>query len=460
MGSDTLRVAVVGGGPAGLTLGRALRRLGLPFRIFERHSGVGGIWDIESPGSPMYESAHFISSSRLSHFAGYPMPPGTPDYPGHAQVLRYVRGFAAREALLPHVELSTMVRAAQRDTSGWRLSLHTAAGEREERFTHLVCATGTAWKPKLPAWSGDFAGELLHSSAYRRRARFAGKRVLVVGAGNSGCDIACDAAQSADAAFISMRRGYHFIPKHLFGMPADVFAERTAWMPRGLQRRSFELLLRRYHGDLRALGLMAPDHRVLESHPILNDQLLHHLRHGDVAAHRDVERVDGHRVHFVDGRSVEVDLVVCATGYATETPYLAAGTIPERAGRPDLHLNMISREDPALFASGFLESNSGLFKLLDQKAHVIAHALAASREPKAHARLRRMVEGTRPDVSGGIRYVASARHANYVNIRAYRRALHRLARRMRWPAFDPSALFPDAPAFAPAPSLLPSGSEG
>ncbi|MEM1414595.1 MAG: NAD(P)/FAD-dependent oxidoreductase [Myxococcota bacterium] len=446
-------VAIVGAGPAGLTVGRALKRAGIPFTIVERHTGVGGIWDIENPGGPMYDSAHFISSSRLSHFAGHPMPAGTPDYPGHRRVLRYVRSFAREEGLLAHVRFGTSVVQTERSAEGWRLEL--AAGEPLEA-SHLVCASGTTWAPRLPEWPGSFAGTVMHSSAYRSRELFAGRRVLVVGAGNSGCDIACDAAQTADAAFISMRRGYHFIPKHLFGMPADVFSARTAWLPMAVRRRAFEAVLKRVHGDLGELGLPAPDHRVLESHPILNDQLLHHLRHGDVEVHRDVERLDGTRVRFVDGRSVEVDLVVCATGYATETPYLAPGTFPERGGRPDLYLNMLSREDPTLFASGFLESNSGLFKLFDHKAHVIAHAIAA--EGNAARKLRALAERDVPDLSGGIRYVKSARHATYVNIDAYRRALHRLARRMGWPGFEPRTLFPDAPAFRAAPALLPEGS--
>ena len=442
-----MNVCVVGGGPAGLTVARALKQAGIRFEVIERHTGVGGIWDIENPGSPMYDSAHFISSSRLSHFCGHPMPDGFPDYPDHGRILRYVKDFARVEGLLDHVRSATQVAAAHRDPDGWRILLRHGGHEREGRFSHLVCATGTTWAPKRPKWRGDFSGTTIHSSAYRERSLFEGQRVLVVGAGNSGCDIACDAAQTADAAYISMRRGYHFIPKHLFGMPADVFAARTDWLPLALQRWSFGLLLAYYHGDLTELGLAAPDHRVLESHPILNDQLLHHLRHGDIEVHRDIERVDGPMVHFVDGRSIEVDMIVCATGYSTETPYLEPGTIKQRAGRPDLFLNMFSRTDPTLFASGFLESNSGLFKLFDHKAHVLACAIAASLDATAHAKLRSIVESESPDASGGIRYVASERHANYVNIRAYRRALHQLGRRMGWPDFDPPALFPNAPAF-------------
>ncbi|MEM9460279.1 MAG: NAD(P)/FAD-dependent oxidoreductase [Myxococcota bacterium] len=442
-------VCIIGAGPGGLTVGRALKRAGISFEIIERNKSVGGIWDIDNPGSPMYESAHFISSSQISHFAGWPMPTSYPDYPGHHRILGYIRDFAATEGLMEHVVTSTSVTYARRHEHGWRVNVLDEYGSRGKDFTHLVCASGTTWEPKRPSWPGEFRGEIYHSSKYRAADALAGKRVLVVGAGNSGCDIACDAAQSAQRAYISMRRGYHFVPKHMLGMPSDQFAARTECLPLWLQRRLFEVFLRLYNGDLTTIGLARPDHRVLESHPIVNDQLLHYLRHGDIEAHRDIERLDGNTVHFVDGRTVEVDTIVCATGYHTKTPYLEPGTIPDRGGRPDLFLNILSKNDPTLFATGFVESNSGLFKLFDQKAHIIASAISASRNPSEHDRLRQIVENEDPDTSGGVAYVNSARHANYVNIRAYRRALHRLAKKMRWARFEPSALFPSAPEFRP-----------
>lgn len=445
METDGRRICVVGAGPGGLTVGRALRRAGLAFDIVERHCDVGGIWDIDNPGSPMYASAHFISSSGVSHFHGAPMPADYPDYPDHRRILAYIRAFASAEGLYRHVQTSSTVTRARRVETGWLVSVRSGGETHTRHYSHLVCATGTTWSPKSPSWaSQDEAGIVQHASTYRHPSSLRGKRVLVVGAGNSGCDIACDAARNATTAHISMRRGYHFVPKHLFGMPADVFCQRSAWLPMWLRRRLFEWVLRMQHGDLTRLGLPAPDHRVLESHPILNDQLLHHLRHGDIAVVPDVRRLDGHTVHFADGSQRDYDLVLCATGYRTATPHLEPGTLPESGGRPDLFLNIFAADDPTLMATGFLESNSGLFKLFDLAAHVIAQAAAAG--PAEAHRLRGALRGPRPDLSGGVRYVASERHANYVNIDAYRHALHRFIADMGWPEWP-------MPTSAPVPRL-------
>ncbi len=117
-----------------------------------------------------------------------------------------------------------------------------------------------------------------HSLTYRSPDEFRGRRVLVVGAGNSGCDIVCDAATAAQAASISMRRGYWFIPKHVFGLPSDIVGGKGSFLPKRLERAVLQPLLRLLVGDLTRIGLQKPGHKLFETHPILNDQLLHHIR--------------------------------------------------------------------------------------------------------------------------------------------------------------------------------------
>ena len=144
---------------------------------------------------------------------------------------------------------------------------------------------------------------------------------MVVGAGNSGCDIACDAGRNADAAYISVRRGYWFIPKHVFGKPADVFAEEGPTLPMWLEQFAFGKMLRLLNGDMTRLGLPKPDHKLFETHPILNTQLLHYLQHGDVIAKPGIETTEGNTVTFTDGTTVDVDLIMLATGYVHKVPF-------------------------------------------------------------------------------------------------------------------------------------------
>jgi hypothetical protein len=256
--------------------------------------------------------------------------------------------------------------------------------------------------------------------------------VLVVGAGNSGADIACDAATHADRAFISVRRGYHFIPKHIFGIPADEFGESGPHLPLWLARPVFTGLLRLITGDLTRLGLPKPDHRLFESHPLMNSQLLHHLQHGNIAVKPDISHLDGRAVVFKDGSREEVDLVLCATGYRWSCRY-AAEYFEWKGGRPQLYLSMFSRDHRNLFGIGYLENNSSAYKLFDTQAFMIASYLRAQRDRDASAaRFDQLIQRDQPDLSGGIRFVDSPRHQVYIDAHSFKTYLKKLRARMGW----------------------------
>lgn len=418
---SALDVAVIGAGPAGLTLARRLADTDASFAVFERHTDVGGIWDIDSPGSPMYESAHFISSRTLSGFPDFPMPEHFPDYPNHRQLLDYIRSYADAFDLRRHVRFGATVVAAGPSEIGWQLELDDGSTV-EARY--LVCANGVTWVPNIVTWPGEFTGEVRHSVTYRDPSEFHGKRVLVVGAGNSGVDIACDAAFSADQTFFSTRRGYHFVPKHLFGQPTDVFATSGPKLPHRVQQTMFGGLLRMINGDLRKYGLPKPDHKVLESHPIMNTQILHYLGHGDAIAKPDVDRFDGDDVVFVDGSRERIDLVITATGYQHASPFLADGILQTRNGRPDLYLGMFARNHHNLAVLGFIEFASAAYANFDQMAEVIVADATASPGSSVSTAMADKKLHHRPDLTGGHHYVNSERHANYVDVETY---LHTLA---------------------------------
>lgn len=203
-------------------MARALRERNLPYTHLERHEAVGGVRDIENPGSPMYDSAHFISSRTLSGFGGFPMPDSYADYPPHKDIHAYLRSFAEAYGLTERVEFGVEVKGLQKRPDGSWLVTRSDGGHSLHH--NVVMCSGSQWYPNVPDLPGEFAGEVRHTVGYRSAEELKGKRVLVGGAGNSGCDIACDAARSADHAVISMRRGYWFIPQHVFGRPVDTLA--------------------------------------------------------------------------------------------------------------------------------------------------------------------------------------------------------------------------------------------
>jgi hypothetical protein len=421
------RYCIIGAGPSGLAAARALKDAGHSFDIFERHSDVGGIWDPANPNTPIYESAHFISSRTQSAFDDFPMPADYPDYPSWKQILEYIRAFADKFDLRKHVRFNTSVESARPAEAKWDVRLST--GEQLS-YDGVIAAVGHDWDPLLPTYPGTFSGEAYHSVAYRSAAELSGKRVLVVGAGNSGCDIACDAAIHAEKAWISMRRGYHFIPKHFFGQPTDEFFRAGPHIPNWLAPSLLAVLLRIIVGDLRRYGLPKPDHKPLSTHPIINSQLLHFLAHGDVTAKPDIAELRGNIVRFVDGTEIEPDLILWATGYRPSVPCLEAGGIHLAESGEDLYLNMFSREHPGLCIMGFFGTAGAAYPIVSKQGALLAAVLTAQEKNGAALRTFEKLRAKPPALTGGMHYISSPRHAYYVQFEEYLKLLDQVRKRM------------------------------
>jgi cation diffusion facilitator CzcD-associated flavoprotein CzcO len=425
------RWCVIGAGPSGLATSRALARLGIEHVVYEKHTDVGGIWDLDNDGTPLYESAHFISSKWTSGFAGFPMRETLADYPHHREVLRYLRDFADAYGLRRHIRLGAQVERVVPQTQGWRLQL---ANGTSALHRGVICANGVTWLPSLPQWPGHFDGELRHAVTYRSPREFEGKRVLVVGLGNSGADIACDAARHAAQAIVSVRRGYHFVPKHVYGWPIDVHFRRPELIPPALRSMDLRTGVYAVTGDVTRLGLPAPDHDFGQAHPLVNTQLLHHLAHGDITVRPDVQRFAGRSVHFVDGSSTELDLVIAATGYRVTAPYLDESLFETNGQRVQHYLNVFNRRHHDLFTIGFAEVAAGIYPLIDRMAHLVAHHLHdREHRPAAARRFEAFKASDIFDVRGGKTLIASDRHANYIDLASYAAHTDAICHRFEWP---------------------------
>jgi hypothetical protein len=401
----------------------------LPYVHLERHSGLGGVWDIDNPGSPMYESAHFNSSKTHSAFGGWPMPENFPDYPSHRQILSYLRSFADAYRLTDRIEFAVAVRRVEKNLDGtWTVS---RSDGRECVYRNVVVCTGSQWHPIYPDLPGTFTGEIRHAVDYRSPDELRGKRVLVVGGGASACDIVCDAARVADRAVISMRRGYWFIPKHVFGRPADTIATGGPRLPTWLEQKIFTTLLRILNGDMTRLGLQKPDHKLFETHPILSSMLLYQLQHGDVAAKPGITHTHANTVYFTDGTQEHFDVILAATGYMHKVPLAQKYFGNEQ--HPDLYLSAFSREHQGLFGVGFVETNSAAYPLFDAQAQMIAAFVDDGlRGLPTAERFARKIRDDRPDLSGGLKFINSPRHTGYVESGAFVRHLNSVAKAMNW----------------------------
>lgn len=421
------RYCIIGAGPSGLAAAHALSQAGLEFDVFERHGDVGGIWDASNARTPIYESAHFISSRTQSAFDDFPMPADYPDYPSWKQILAYIRAFADAFNLRKHIRFRTPVESVRAYEGSWDVRL--GSGE-SLRYDGVIAAVGHNWDPVIPEYPGTFAGEAYHALDYRSGDQFAGKQVLVVGGGNSGCDIACDAATKASRSWISMRRGYHFLPKHVFGQPTDAFFHHGPQIPNWMAPSLLAALLRVLVGDLRRFGLPKPDHPPLSTHPIMNTQLLHHLAHGDIAAKPDIAELRGSVVRFTDGSEIEPDVILWATGYRPRIPCLEAGGVHLAESGEDLYLNIFSRKHPGLYVIGFFETAGAAYPLVSRQSALLATVLATTtRSDNARRAFERTSERPRA-LTGGMRYASSPRHAFYVQFEDYLKELDRVRTRV------------------------------
>ncbi|WP_347978406.1 NAD(P)/FAD-dependent oxidoreductase [Microbacterium sp. ProA8] len=440
------RYAVIGAGPSGLSAARALQKAGIEFDGFESSRGVGGLWDIENPRSTMYESAHLISSRTTTEFAEFPMRT-TADYPSHRELIAYFRDFADRFGLTERFRFDTKVTSLERtDDGGWMLeATGPASGSGavepvKQRYEGVILANGTLAEPNVPSFRGEFTGELLHTSAYKSASQLSGKRVLIIGAGNSGCDIAVDAVHHAASVDMSVRRGYYFVPRYLFGKPSDTLNQGRP-LPARIKQFVDTRVLRAFTGDPVRFGFPKPDYKIYESHPIVNTLILNHLGQGDLRIVPDIDRFDGSTVHFRDRSSAEYDTVILATGYKLDYPFVARSELAWTGMAPHLYLNAFTPLFNGLYVMGMIEASGIGWQGRYEQAELIAAYLAAlEKHPERAAAFRRRVaDEPWPDLTGGYRYLGLERMSYYVNKDAYRGAVRAATRMLKTDAAAPAS---------------------
>ncbi|MBX3608748.1 MAG: NAD(P)-binding domain-containing protein [Hydrogenophaga sp.] len=431
--STEQQIALIGAGPSGLAGARCLQKHGIAFQGFETHSDVGGLWNIGNPRSTVYESAHLISSKHMTEFNEFPMPEHVADYPSHRELLDYFGAFATHFGLRDHYRFNTRVLKAEPvldapDTL-WRVTSQTGeAAPVTETYKGVVIANGTLAEPNLPRFEGQFDGEIWHTAQYKSATQLAGKRVLIVGAGNSGCDIAVDAVHHARSVDISVRRGYYFVPKYVFGKPADTVGGKFK-LPPWLKQRVDSTILKWFTGDPVRFGFPQPAYRMYESHPVVNSLILYHIGHGDVGVRADIARLDGHTVHFKDGSARDYDLILTATGYKLHYPFMDRALLNWEGMAPRLYLNIFAPRFDRVAVLGMVEASGLGWQGRYEQAELVARYFKAldAGAPQAAA-LKAAKLGPPPDLSGGYRYLQLERMAYYVHKDTYRNAVREAAR--------------------------------
>ncbi|MDQ6642459.1 MAG: NAD(P)-binding domain-containing protein [Actinomycetota bacterium] len=421
------RVCIIGAGSSGITAAQVLAARGVDFDCFEAGSSIGGNWryDNDNQMSSAYESLHINTSRQMMEYRAYPMPESLPDYPSHWQIAAYFDDFVEHFGLRDRIRFRTEVVKVESTGPGrFEVTVRERDAETSERHSYdaVIVANGHHWDPRWPepgyVGSDTFPGEQMHAHYYRTADAFRGKRVLVLGIGNSACDIAVDSSRVARETVLAMRRGAHIVPKFMFGMPTDHLTDSPlARGPFRLQQLGMRAMIRLTQGKVTDYGLPEPDHRVLEAHPTVSQDLLNRLGHGDITVRPNIDRIDGATVHFTDGTSGDFEVIVYCTGYRVSFPFLDARVVRAEGNHVDLYRRVVDPEHPGLYFLGLIQPLGAIMPLAEIQAEWVADLLEGRAGLPSYDEMRAQIASY--DAKLRKRYVASKRHTIQVDFHAY-----------------------------------------
>jgi dimethylaniline monooxygenase (N-oxide forming) len=453
---DRVRACVIGAGCSGLTATKALVEAGIAVDCFERSDRIGGLWAyrVGEEKTAAYRSLHINTSRKRMAFSDYPMPASYPDFPGHEQIAAYFESYADHFGLRERIHFRTAVERASRGADGvWQIDLARGLegrdGRETRRYAALVVANGHHWNPQWPdpPFPGSFAGTVMHSHSFVDARPFAGKRVLVLGMGNSAMDIAVEASYQAEKVFLAARRGAHVVPKYIFGRPVDTLVA-SARIPFAIRVGMLRAMLRFVQGPVEQYGLPRPDHALGEAHPTVSADILNRVAHGEVLPRPNIAELLGDAVRFTDGMVERVDVIIYCTGYKVTFPFFDESFIAAPDNDLPLFRRVFMPGIPNLAFIGLLQPLGAIMPLAEVQSRWFADYLCGRYVLPSEQAIRRDIEDERRRMFA--RYVRSRRHTMQVDFDDYLLSLSRErrrgGRRARRTRARPLFLLPDLPA--------------
>ena len=419
----TARVCIIGAGSSGIAACQVLQARGIEFDCYEAGSEVGGNWRYlnDNGMSSAYKSLHINTSREIMEYRAFPMRHDYPTYPNHVQIAHYFDRFVDHFGFRDRIQFTTEVTSVAPVDGGWDVTVRRRGQTRttRRRYHAVLVANGHHWDPRWPepAFPGadSFTGVQTHSHYYKTFDDYVDKRVLVLGIGNSACDIAVETCKVADRTFLAMRRGAHVVPKYLFGIPTDhLTTSPLARMRYGrIQRGVSGLILRLARGDVTKYGLPKPDHKLGQAHPTISDDLLVRLGHGDITVKPNIERLEGDTVHFVDGTREQIDVIVYCTGYKITFPFLDPALLEAHDNEISLFHRVVDPRHPGLYFIGLVQPLGAIMPLAEAQSEWVADLLEGRATLPSVAEMRHEIDAYHRALRK--RYVRSKRHTIQVD---------------------------------------------
>jgi dimethylaniline monooxygenase (N-oxide forming) len=422
----------MGAGLSGLAALRGLRQAGHEVRCFEAGSAIGGMWRYGNDNgvSAAYASLTANTSYARMQYPSFSEPGSMAEFPHHSELLAYLERYAAANDLLPHITCGARVESALPASDGWHV---TVRGSQPEHFDAVVVATGHYWDPEIPELPGRFGGTIVHVRDYETPDRFAGQRVLVVGASQSALDLAAEVSSAAERSFLSCRQGHHLIPRHIFGRPFDELDTSVALLvPLPMVRLAVRAQMWAARVTPNPGDLPPPRHRLFESRwpVVVSPTVQRALAERAFECRPGISRLEGDRVTFADDSEEHADAIIFATGYRINFPFLG-----EHLGRGEgwqfpLYRRILSPHAEGLAFIGILEPGPGLLEIVERQSTWLGEALAGRLPVPGRERMWRAIN------AGGERrsqrqFATTGPHTLLCNRHAYLRLLARDLRSAR-----------------------------
>jgi Flavin-binding monooxygenase-like len=382
---------VIGAGPAGLAALKELVRRRVDVVCFEAADDLAPHWKLAAPGasSPVYESLRLNNSRGRMRFREAAMPPSTGTYPSYVQFRQYLRQIVRRSRLDEKIRYRTRIDNISQVDGRWVLEL--ADGGRHVT-DNLVVATGLNWKAIMPALLDGFDGDLIHSSDYRTADRFAGRRVMVLGCGNSGAEIAAELAFTAAETLVAVPKGFHVVPRRVLGVPSDrLDGPLLARLPYRLRSAMHTLAVLPTRIRAARTGIPRPKLPFLRGPWVISSEILRHLEKGSVVKVPWPARFHGDRAVLEDGRELKVDAVVAATGYEPSFPKMPVEPAITR-NTNECYRKIVDPRLPDLFFVGFVLPLGALLPTVEIQSEWVAAVISGDVRLPGVSEMQRWVE--------------------------------------------------------------------
>ncbi|XP_077227994.1 putative indole-3-pyruvate monooxygenase YUCCA5 [Tasmannia lanceolata] len=321
---------IVGAGPSGLAVGACLKEQGVPFIILEKANCIASLWQNRT-----YDRLKLHLPKKFCQLPKLPFPENFPEYPTKNQFIEYLESYARHFDINP-IFNECVLSAKYDETCGlWTVKSGSteggwkSGGEVEYICRWLVVATGENAESVVPEIEGlgEFRGQIKHACDYKSGEDYRGKKVLVVGCGNSGMELCLDLCNHNAIPTMVVRNSIHVLPREIFGKSTfETAVFLMKWLPLWLVDKLMLILARLVLGNIENYGLKRPPIGPLElknNHgktPVLDIGALEKIKSGEIKIVPGIKRFLPGRVELVDGEKLEVDSVVLATGYRSNVP--------------------------------------------------------------------------------------------------------------------------------------------